>query len=230
MVFNELLVLLGDRNNKTIERSIYENLSLPEIPNALRADCITERPDLIKTEDYIKKVGYDVKAARRDFLPKFTIYGQVGFNAYNNFSHFFGPHTFLSNLGVMPSLDLFTGGAKMAHLKFKKLEYEKASQMYEKVILTSLQELNDNLTAAKIARENYKKSVERYLMEKEKYELSVKKLNIGAKSNLDNLKAKEEVLLSEKAEISNKINCLISSINLYKAVGGKDYMDFHDDI
>ena len=112
----------------------------------------------------------------------------------------------------------------MAHLRFKKLEYEKASQMYEKVILTSLQELNDNLTAAKIA------SVERYLMEKEKYELSVKKLNIGAKSNLDNLKAKEEVLLSEKAEISNKINCLISSINLYKAVGGKDYMDFHDDI
>ena len=230
VVFNELIVLLGDRNNKTIERSLYESLSLPEIPNALRADCITERPDLIKTEDYIKKVGYDVKAARRDFLPKFTIYGQVGFNAYNNFSHFFGPHTFLSNLGVMPSLDLFTGGAKMAHLRFKKLEYEKASQMYEKVILTSLQELNDNLTAAKIARENYKKSVERYLMEKEKYELSVKKLNIGAKSNLDNLKAKEEVLLSEKAEISNKINYLISSINLYKAVGGKDYMDFHDDI
>lgn len=229
-VYNELLVLLGDRNNKAVIRNSYEKITLPEIPESITADAIGNRPDLLKTEDYIKKVGYDVKAARRAFLPKFTIYGQAGFNAYGNFHNFFGPHTFLSNIGVMPSMDLFTGGAKMAHLKFKKLEYEKASQMYEKVLLTSIQELNDNLTTAKISKKNYLSSIERHNLELDKYSLSEKKLIIGAKSNLENLKDQEEVIMSEKAEISNKINYLIATINLYKAVGGRDYLNIEENI
>ena len=135
----------------------------------------------------------------------------------------FGGHTFLSNFGILPSVDLFTGGAKMAHLRFNKLEYEKTSQIYEKVLMTSIQELNDSLNTAKTSRENYSKSLDRLNLEKEKFSLSEKKLDIGAKSQLDHLKEEENLILSERAEISNKINYLISTINLYKAVGGVDY-------
>ena len=222
-VLNQLIVLLGDRNVKEIARSSYEYLAVPEIPESISAGAIGNRPDLVKAEDYIKKIGYDVKTARRDFLPKFVLYGQAGFNAYNNLSHLFDSHTFLSNFGILPSIDLFTGGAKMAHLRFNKLEYEKASEIYEKVLLTSIQELNDSLNTAKTSKNNYGKSLDRLNLEKEKYSLSEKKLNIGAKSQLDHLKEEENLILSERAEISNKINCLISTINLYKAVGGVDY-------
>lgn len=222
-IYNQLIVLLGERDSNEIIRNSFDSLRLPEIPESITADAISQRPDLIKAEDYIKKIGYDVKVARRSFLPKFTIYGQAGFNAYNNFSHLFDSHTFLSNVGIMPSFDLFTGGAKLAHLRYNKLEYEKAGQIYEKVLLTSIQELNDSLTTAKISKKNYNKSLERLDIEKEKFDLSQKKMDIGAKSNLDHLKAEESVILSERAEISNKINYLISTINLYKAVGGVDY-------
>ena len=102
-------------------------------------------------------------------------------------------------------------------------EYEKASEIYEKVLLTSIQELNDSLNTAKTSKNNYGKSLDRLNLEKEKYSLSEKKLNIGAKSQLEHLKEEENLILSERAEISNKINCLISTINLYKAVGGVDY-------
>lgn len=223
ILFNQLIVLSGDRYTKKIERNTFELLYLPQIPESITADAIGARPDLIKAEDYIKKIGYDVRVARKNFLPKFTIYGQAGFNAYNNFSHLFQSHTFLSNIGILPSIDLFTGGAKMAHFRFNKLEYEKAAQIYEKVLLTSIQELNDSLTTAKFSKNNYIKSHERLDLEKQKYVLSEKKLHIGAKSQLDHLKAKEAVILSERAEISNKINYLISTINLYKATGGVDY-------
>ena len=122
-VLNQLIVLIGDRNVNDVKRSSYEILSLPKIPESISANSIENRPDLIKAEDYIKKIGYDVKSARRDFLPKFILYGQTGFNSYNNLSHLFGSHTFLSNVGILPSIDLFTGGAKMAHLRFNKLEW-----------------------------------------------------------------------------------------------------------
>ncbi len=222
-IYNQLIVLLGERNTKDIIRNSYEQLSIPDIPESISADAISQRPDLIKAEDYIKKIGYDVRVARKSFLPKFTIYGQAGFNAYNNFSHIFDSHTFLANVGILPSIDLFTGGAKLAHLRYNKLEYEKASELYEKVLLTSIQELNDSLTTAKISKKNYYKAVERIDIEKEKFALSEKSLNIGSKSYLEHLKAEENVILSERAEISNKINYLISTINLYKAVGGTDY-------
>lgn len=223
VVFNQILVLLGDRNLKGISRNSYNSISLPEIPETLPTEAIAQRPDLIKAEDYIKKIGFDVRAAKRDFLPKFTIYGQAGFNAYNNLSHIFQGHTFLSNFGILPSIDIFTGGAKMAHFRFNKLEYEKAGEIYEKTILTSIQELNDSLSAAKLSKNNYLKSSERLDLEKHKYLLNKKKLLIGAKSQLDFLKDEEAVILSERNVIFYKTNYLISTINLYKAAGGVDY-------
>ena len=85
-VLNQLIVLLGDRNVNEVKRSSYEVLSMPMIPDSISAAAIEKRPDLIKAEDYIKKIGYDVKSARRDFLPKFVLYGQAGFNSYTNLS------------------------------------------------------------------------------------------------------------------------------------------------
>ncbi len=226
---NQMLVLLGDRNKKELETGTYENLKMPNIPDNISTEAVKNRPDLLRTEEYIQKIGYDVKVARRDFLPKFLIYGQLGFNAYD-WGRIFSGNALLSNAGIAPSFDLFSGGRKLAHLRFGKLEYEKASQLYEKTILTSIQEINDSLSSAKTGRKNYTQSVERNKLEAEKYTLLNKKMKIGAASTLDNLKAQEALLLSEESEISNKINYIISTINVYKAVGGKDYNDFTENI
>lgn len=228
-VVRELIVLIGDRNLTNINRKNYSTVIMPQIPSSIAAECIQNRPDLQKTEDYIQKIGIDVKVARRDFLPKFTIYGQAGFNAYS-LSNIFGNHTFKSLAGIMPSLDLFTGGAKMAHLRYSKMEYEKAQQMYEKTILTSLQEVNDSLSSAIKSKKNYDMSLERNNLEKDKYKLTIQKQTIGALSELDRLKAQEWLLMSEKEEASNKINYIISTINMYKAVGGTDYMKYSENI
>ena len=222
-------VILGDRDITKIERSAYDSVKLIDLPLDIKSEAIQNRPDLIKSEFYIKKLGIDVSVARRDFLPKFIIFGQVGFNAYQ-LSDIFGSHSFLSNVGVLPSLDLFTGGRKMAMLRYKKYEYEKALQMYEKTILTSLQEINDALVSAKTARNNFHSSSERFDLQKEQYKLSDKKFNIGASSNLEILMAKEALLISEKSNISNKIDVVISAINIYKSVGGVDYMQFEEAI
>lgn len=133
VVFNQILVLLGDRNLKGISRNSYNSISLPEIPETLPAEAIAQRPDLIKAEDYIKKIGFDVRAAKRDFLPKFTIYGQAGFNAYNNLSHIFQGHTFLSNFGILPSIDIFTGGAKWLISDLTSLNTKKPARFMKKL-------------------------------------------------------------------------------------------------
>lgn len=219
VIKNRFLVLLGDNQTK-IETK--EDFSILEVPEFLSPDLIQNRPDVIKSANYIDKTRFDVRIAKKDFLPTFLVYGQIGFNAYQ-LNRIFTPTSWLSAIGVSPSIDLFTGGLKTSVLRFKKLEYEKALQAYQKVILVSVQELNDALLSAKIARKNYDKMNNNYIFENNLYDLSNKQLAIGSKSELDHLKAKQALLVAKKNEISAKADCLLGVINIYKASGGVDY-------
>lgn len=222
VTLNQLIAFIGDRYLTTFDRSEYDTVQVINTPSELSTEIISERPDIKKAELYIEKTGIDVQVAKRDFLPKFRIYGQVGFNAFD-WCRMFAPHTFLSNIGIAPSLDLFTGGFKKAKLKYNKLEYEKALQIYDKAIITSIQELNDALMSVKTTDANYQKSTERYELEQEKLALANHKYQIGGASKLDNLKDQQYVILSEESKVINNINRVISTINLYKAIGGQDY-------
>lgn len=222
IVVNQLITQLGDRMLTKIDRSNYDSISAIPTPNEISTEYIGNRPDVQKAELYIQKTGIDIKVARRDFLPKFRVYGQIGFNSYD-LCRMFAPHTFLSTAGVAPSLDLFTGGYKKAVLKYNKLEYEKALQIYEKAILTSIQELNDAMMSIKTANSNYEKSKERFNLEKEKLDLSNNQYKIGGRAKLDNMKDQQNILIVEEDMVTNNINRVISTINLYKATGGKDF-------
>lgn len=222
IVVNQLITQLGDRMLTKIDRSNYDSISAIPTPNEISTEYIGNRPDVQKAELYIQKTGIDIKVARRDFLPKFRVYGQIGFNSYD-WCRMFAPHTFLSTAGVAPSLDLFTGGYKKAVLKYNKLEYEKALQIYEKAILTSIQELNDAMMSIKTANSNYEKSKERFNLEKEKLDLSNNQYKIGGRAKLDNMKDQQNILIIEEDMVTNNINRVISTINLYKATGGKDF-------
>lgn len=229
IVARELGVLTGlrEKDLSVMPRSDYSVASLLPLPQSINAEVIQYRPDYLKVEDYIEKIGIDAKVARRDFLPKFILYGQAGFSAYN-LTNIFGNHTFKSLIGFMPSIDLFTGGAKMARLRWTKLELEKAQQIYEKTILNSVQEVNDALGGAITREMNYNESIKRYNLEKEKFALADKKYNIGAKSNLDLMKDSEKLLVADKDKVSSQVNYLISTVNIYKAVGGKDFTTINE--
>ena len=229
IVGRALGVLTGEREKdlSLMPRSDYSIITLLPLPDSINAEVIQYRPDFMKAEEYIKKIGIDVKVAKRDFLPKFILYGQAGFSAYN-LTNIFGNHTFKSLVGFMPSIDLFTGGAKMARLRYNKLELEKAQQIYEKTILTSIQEVNNSLGGALTRELNYNESVKRYNLENDKFNLAQKKFDIGAKSNLEMMKDREKLLVAEKDKVNSQVNYLISTLSIYKAVGGNDFTTINE--
>lgn len=218
---NQLKTYLSD-SNSSIKRANAGDLNiLQNIPTQIDSSIVENRPDYLEAESNIKRIGYDVRIAKKEFLPKFLIYGQLGFNAYD-WGKMFNSYSQLANAGIMPSFDLFSGGRKMAVLKLKKYQYEEAMHSYQKTILTGIQEINDADARYKTDLKNYKESLERYSIEKQKYTLMEHKNAIGAASNLDVLYNKEQLLITQRDETANKINCIISTIGLYKAVGGQD--------
>ncbi len=219
---DEAVVLLGLNTDKAIELSDYQSISSPQTPETLSTTIIQFRPDLISSEDYVKKSGIDVRVARREFLPKFILYGNLGFNAYK-WNRMFAGETFLANAGIAPRWDIFTGGIKMARYRINKYEYKKAVESYEKTVLTSIQEVNDALAEAKTTKANLIKSDEDYSIEKEKHILAEKQFSIGDSSMLDEMKSEVNLYVAKQRNIAAKIDNVISSISLYNAVGGIDY-------
>lgn len=219
---NELVTLLALRTDKEVEHVSFDKISCPNAPEALTATVIQYRPDLISSESYAQKTGIDVRVARREFLPKFILYGNLGFNAYK-WDRMFTNNTFLSNIGIAPSWDIFSGGAKLARFRINKYEYKKAVENYEKSVLVSMQEVNDALAVAKRAKANLAKSDESFSIEKEKHTLAQRQFTIGDSSKLDEMKSSVNLLIAKERNISASIDTIVSTISLYKAVGGIDY-------
>lgn len=216
-----LQVYLADSNNE-IPRNAYNNVSLlKNIPTQYSTDIITNRPDYLQETANLKRIGFDVRVAKKEFLPTFTIFGQVGLNAYHLSSLFSSPSQFF-NAGILPNWDLFSGGRKRAFLKLKKYQYEQALNDYQKTFLVGVKDMNTGLVEYKTALKNYEESQKRISVEGEIYGLAQYKREIGAASDLDVLFAKELHLMTEKELVSNKINTIISTIGLYKASGGVD--------
>ncbi len=219
VLIESLKVYLADENDK-IKRSSFENTKLmDDLPLKYSSDIVLKRPDYIEQEANLKRLGFDIRVARKEFLPSFVIFGQIGLNAYHLSSLFNSPSQFF-NAGILPSWDLFSGGRKIAFLKMKKMQYEQALNDYQKTYITGVTDINSNLIEYKTALENYKEVSNRIKTDEKIYNLIKDKRKIGSANDLDVLYAKEVYLSTKKQETSNKINSIISSIGLYKALGG----------
>lgn len=222
LIKNQISVLLSYRAFDEVKRTDFDNLNINfTAPKSIKFEVLENRPDRVKSELDLEKMGIDIKVARRDLLPKFVITGNLGFNMYNISS----PHKFLADIGVVPVWDVFTGGRKLQMLKLKKDAYDIAIQHYEKTILTSIQESNDALYSLKTTGNI--KSIINDRLKTDQRELLYTKIReeAGTADKLDLLLQEEKLLASKIQTVNAKINEIISIINLYQALGGVDFIE-----
>ncbi len=219
---NQMNVLISNGTFGDINRKNYADLNCKTVvPEKIGTDFIDNRPDFIKSQLALEKAGIDVRVAKRELLPDFTIVGNLGFNFYNLSS----AKTFLANIGVLPNMDIFTGGKKIQYLKFRKDEYKIAIEKYDQTILRAMQETNDALYTLKMTDGKRMISQDRLDLSDKEYSLIQTKEKIGMADDLDLLMKKEAVLTAQKQAVSNRINSLVAMIGLYQALGGVDYTE-----
>lgn len=225
---NNLKVYLADFNDN-VKRTPFEKVVVLEnIPQKIDTEIIEKRPDYLQEEANIKRIGFDVKVAKKEFLPSFTIFGQIGLNAYTLSTLCKSPSQFFT-AGILPSFDLFSGGRKLAFMKMQKFRYEEALNNYQKIYLNAANEINSSLVDYKTTTKNYIESQDKFSKEYKLYYLAKEKRNIGSSSNLNVLSEKEIYLSTQKELVVNKINTILSTISLYKATGGVDLYKLNAD-
>lgn len=220
VLLNQISVLLSNRSFDKIKRSDFNDINPSlKIPENVDFAILEQRPDSVKSELELKRIGIDIKTARRDLLPKFIITGNLGFNWYNISSS----HKFLSDIGIVPVWDIFTGGRKLQLLKLQKDKYDIALQHYEKTILKVIQESNDALYSTKTAKKIKNTAKERLNSDTKEYSYTITKADAGIADKLDILRQEKLLTISQIESVSAEVNEIISAINLYQALGGIDY-------
>ena len=223
ILINALKAYLSE-NNADIKRPDFSDVYIiSNMPEKLSSKVIENRPDYLQSEAGIKMAGFDVRIARKEFLPSFVIFGQIGLNAYS-FSDLFKTSTQLANAGIAPIFDIFSGGRKVAFLKLKKYKYDEAVNNYQKTTLEGVKEVNSALSELNSAKKNMKEANNRLLLEDKTFSLLKDKKEIGSASALEVLYGYEAELAAKKENVSNSINYLISTISLYKATGGENLL------
>ena len=222
-LLHQLAVLTGDSPNniESYARTNYTDLAFKGvIPESVASEIIMQRPDYLKAEKMLEKAGIDVRVARKECLPSINLGGLLFFNA-QDIGSLFTTNNMLWGLGGGILHPIFAGGRIKANLKSKKIAFEKSLKNYEKVNLTSMQEVNDTLVSVNMDKEKLAKQKEIQTLEQKDFVLSELKYKEGIIAKLD-LNQREENLLSvNKMVYASEFDCLVDYISYYKAVAGK---------
>lgn len=222
-LLHALAVLTGDSPNNIEEytRSDYKTLSFGgNIPEFVKSEVIMNRPDYLKAEKMLEKAGIDVRVARKECLPSLNLGGMYLFNS-QDIGSLLTTSNALWSFGGSIMQPIFMGGKIKANLKSKKIAYEKSLKNYEKVNLTSMQEVNDSLVSVNMDKEKLSRQKKIQELEQKDFELSKLKFKEGVIAKLD-LNQREENLLSvNKMVYASEFDCMVDYISYYKAVAAQ---------
>lgn len=222
-LLHQLAVLVGDSPNniKDYKRSDYKTLAFSGvIPEEVNSDIIFNRPDIKKAEKMLEKAGIDVRVARKEMLPHVNLGGLLFFNN-KYFESLFSTNNMIWGFGGGIIQPLFQGFSLTANLKSKKIAYEKSLRNYEKVNLTSMQEVNDSLVSVNMDREKLAKQKNIQALEQKDFKLTEEKYKEGVIAKLDLDQQQENLLNVQRMVYNTEFDCMVDYINFYKAVAAK---------
>ena len=216
----------GDNN---IQRNNPDTITFPFGVNAnIPSDYLFNRPDVMQAEYGIKKVAYDVKAAKKAFLPSINLNEVVGFESIKA-GRLFNWDSTVYQLGAGLLFDLYTGGYKMSYLKYNKaLAVEKLHQ-YNNVLLNAVCETENALSSYKADYNSYNEF--RNVISKSEHYFKVTNIRYtnGTGNKIDELAARRQLLINENSMYLAKTSALVDTINIYKALGGKGERNLKSD-
>ena len=222
-LLHRLAVLVGDSPNNIQEykRIDYKELAFNGIiPVTVDSNIVMQRPDYMKAEKMLEKAGIDVRVARKEMFPQLSLGGLILFNN-KHLGSLFTTSEMIWAVGGQIMQPIFMGGRLKANLKAKKVVYEKSLKNYEKVNLTSMQEVNDALVSVNMDKEKLQNQKNIQKLEEKDFKLSQAKYQEGIIAKLDLNQMEENLLSVNKMVYKTQFACMVDYINYYKSVAAK---------
>ena len=215
---NDLAFLLGQYSGD-IPRGLplREQHLLETLPVGLPSSLLERRPDMRQAEQKLREANARVGVAQTDLFPKISLTGNLGFENEELTNFIKSPAWFLAGDLLQP---LFAMGKNKAKLKAARARYEQEVYNYQKSVLSVFKEVNNAIVTIRKAKE-VRMSYEKLLNAADTYlQLAQLQYINGVTSYMDVLDAQRGLLDAQLSLNKAMLDELLSTVYLYKALGG----------
>ena len=217
---NQLRVLLGLNPGPVVRRAggLREQV-LPEVPAGLPSALLERRPDIRRATQLMRAANAQVGLATANFYPHITLTGLFGQVSPELVPFTSGAVTTWS-LAANLAGPIFQGGLLKAQLRQARAAWDQACLEYEATILNAFQEVSNALVSRQeLASERYEQA-----RAVAAYQVAVGVANEryrgGQASYYELLQEQQQLFPAETALTQTHLNQLLSTVQLYKALGG----------
>jgi NodT family efflux transporter outer membrane factor (OMF) lipoprotein len=217
-----LSVLLGREPAALLEELSSASLiptTPPEVPMGIPSKLLRRRPDIRRAEAQIHSATARIGVATADLFPKFSLTGSLNFQSnqlnrlinWNNRSWSFGPAV---------DWQIFNAGSVSSNIELQKALQQETMLVYQKTVLTALQDVENALVAYANEHQRRKALVDAVAANRNAVELATKLYAQGQTDFLNVLNAQRSLYGSEDALVQSTRNLSTDLVALYKALGG----------
>jgi outer membrane protein, multidrug efflux system len=118
----------------------------PDVPAGIPSDLLRRRPDVRQAERQLAAATARIGVATADLFPKFSLTGVLGQQSVG-LSDFARSASTFWGIGPTVSWPIFQGGKIVANIEVQNARQEQALVSYQKIVLVSLQDVEDALVA-----------------------------------------------------------------------------------
>ena len=191
----------------------------PAVPVGLPSQLLERRPDIAAAERRVAEANADIGVTKAAFFPSLVIGATGGFESTSIASWFTWPARFFS-LGPTLSQTLFDKGRRKAATEVARAQYDATVANYRNTVLTSFQEVEDNLAALRILSHELEQQNEAVASAQRALTLSNERYKSGIDSYLNVITAQATLLNNQRTAVNLQTQEMTASVELIKALGG----------
>jgi NodT family efflux transporter outer membrane factor (OMF) lipoprotein len=214
-----IAVLLGKPPAALDLRPSPLNLTPPDISTGLPSQLLERRPDIASAERRVAEANDQVGIARAAFFPTITLGAAAGLEGDSITNWFTWPSRFWA-VGPSAAETLFDAGRRQATSQAARANYDATVASYRDSTLSAFQQVEDNLAALRILRQEAQQQSEATASAQESLQLFTNRYIGGADPYLQVLTAQTIALENERNDVDILRRRMDASVLLIKALGG----------
>ena len=197
-----------------------EQLVLPaDLPLGVPSQLVERRPDVRAAEAQLHAATAQVGVAIANFLPQFTITGNIGSSA-TALSDLFKAGTGFWTVGANATQTLFAGGTLLHRKRAADAALDQAGAVYKSAVLTAFQNVADALHALDTDADALAAASRAESAARKSLEVARHQLEIGAVSYLALLNAEQTYQQALIGVFQSRTNRFADTAALFQALGG----------
>ncbi|WGS84029.1 efflux transporter outer membrane subunit [Methylomonas sp. UP202] len=191
----------------------------PQVPVGLPSDLLRRRPDVLQAERLLAAETARIGQVKAELFPKFSLTGSLGAISISP-SDFFLPGSRTWSIGPTVQWRIFDSGRVLANINAQTEAQDQALLNYQKIVLTSFEEVENALVAYAKEQEHYRLLEQEVSANQTAADLAKQRYVKGWSSYLDLLDAQRTLYVSQDERVRSERTVTLNLVALYKALGG----------